>query len=164
MSQLATESEPPPEVDAPPGFWQRWYWPVITIAALVAFELTASPTLSALLLCCHFGSEDWLTGVWLWRNDPHLGRGRACAWFSFARAVTRTLLCEVPTPRPCYMHSFAMSSSYIVLSESPVHIDLLRMFTAPFTGAASFPLPANTRRSDPSFASCRRHHGRVFRL
>jgi hypothetical protein len=92
MSQLATESEPPPEVDAPPGFWQRWYWPVITIAALVAFELTASPTLSALLLCCHFGSEDWLTGVWLWRNDPHLGRGRACAWFSFARAVTRTLL------------------------------------------------------------------------
>jgi hypothetical protein len=79
-------------------------------------------------------------------------------------AVTRTLLCEVPTPRPCYMHSFAMSSSYIVLSESPVHIDLLRMFTAPFTGAASFPLPANTRRSDPSFASCRRHHRRVFRL
>jgi hypothetical protein len=50
--------------------------------------------------------------------------------------ITRTLLCEVPTPRPCYMHSFAMSSSYIVLSESPVHIDLLRMFTAPLTGTA----------------------------
>jgi hypothetical protein len=59
---------------------------------LVAFELTASPTLSALLMCGHFGFDDWLTGIWLWRNDPHQGRGRACAWFSFARAVTRTLL------------------------------------------------------------------------
>jgi hypothetical protein len=92
MSHLATESETPPEVDAPPGFWQRWYWPTVSLAALLAFELTASPTLSALLLCGHFGFEDWLTGAWLWRNDPLNGRGRACAWFSFARAVTRTLL------------------------------------------------------------------------
>ena len=49
--------------------------------------------------------------------------------------VTRTLVCEVPTQRPCYMHSFAMSSSYIILTESPVHIDVLRMFAAPFTGS-----------------------------
>jgi hypothetical protein len=92
MSHLATESEPFPEGDASPGFWRRWYWPVVSLAALVAFELTASPTLSALLLCGHFGLDDGLTGAWLWRNDPHQGRGRACAWFSFARAVTRTLL------------------------------------------------------------------------
>lgn len=51
--------------------------------------------------------------------------------------ITRTLLCEVPTPRPCYMHSFAMSRDHIVLSESPVHIDLLRMLAAPITGTAT---------------------------
>ena len=54
--------------------------------------------------------------------------------------ITRTLVCEVPTQRPCYMHSFAMSSSYIILTESPIHIDLLRMLAAPFTGA-SLPPP-----------------------
>ncbi|HBH52832.1 MAG TPA: hypothetical protein DDY91_13170 [Planctomycetaceae bacterium] len=92
MSRSPGDSEPPPEQENPPGFWQRWYWPTVSLAALLAFELTASPALSAILLCCHFGLDDWLTGVWLWRNDPHMGRGRACAWFSFARAVTRTLL------------------------------------------------------------------------
>jgi carotenoid cleavage dioxygenase-like enzyme len=28
------------------------------------------------------------------------------------------------------MHSFAMSSSYIILTESPIHIDLLRLLAA----------------------------------
>lgn len=80
------------EEDHSRGFWQRWYWPTVSLAALLAFELTASPTLSAILLCCHFGLDDGLTGVWLWQTDPNRGRGRACAWFSFARAVARILL------------------------------------------------------------------------
>jgi hypothetical protein len=91
MSFESPESQPPPEGAGSARFWQRWYWPTVSLAALLAFELTASPTLSAILLCCHFGLDDGLTGVWLWRTDPQQGRGRACAWFSFARAVTRTL-------------------------------------------------------------------------
>ncbi|MFN9373251.1 MAG: hypothetical protein ACK6D3_15325 [Planctomycetaceae bacterium] len=95
---MSFPSAPPDSADEPlestpfGRFWQRWYWPTVSLAALLAFELTASPALSAVLLCCHFGVEDWLTGLWLWRTDPDRGRGRACGWFSFARAVTRTLL------------------------------------------------------------------------
>ena len=92
MSDPASQSDLRSEGDVPPEFWRRWYWPAVSLAALLAFEWTANPTLSAILLCCHFGFDDWLTGIWLWRTDPHPGRGRACAWFSFARAVTRTLL------------------------------------------------------------------------
>jgi hypothetical protein len=91
MSLPTPKSEPISEGNPFPGFWRRWYWPTVSLAALLAFELTASPTLSAILLCCHFGLDDALTGIWLWRTDPQRGRGRACAWFSFARAVTRTL-------------------------------------------------------------------------
>jgi hypothetical protein len=95
---MSFPSDPPDAADEPleitpsARFWQRWYWPTVSLAALLAFELTASTALSTVLLCCHFGLEDWLTGLWLWRTDPDRGRGRACGWFSFARAVTRTLL------------------------------------------------------------------------
>jgi len=91
MSLPSPELEPLSASDDAPGIWRSWYWPIVSLAALLAFELTASPTFSAILICCHFGLDDALTGVWLWRSDPHRGRGRACAWFSFARAVTRTL-------------------------------------------------------------------------
>jgi hypothetical protein len=79
------------EGDVPPEFWRRWYWPAVSLAALLVFELTASPTLSVILLCCHFGLEDWQTGIWIWNNDTNSARGQACAWFSFARGVTLTL-------------------------------------------------------------------------
>jgi len=92
MSGRPTEQDIDAGQEAIPGFWRRWYWPTVSLAAFLAFELTASPALSAILLCCHFGLDDWLTGIWLWRNDPHTGRGRACGWFSFARAVARTLV------------------------------------------------------------------------
>jgi carotenoid cleavage dioxygenase-like enzyme len=32
------------------------------------------------------------------------------------------------------MHSFAMSAAYIVLTETPVYIDVLRLLAAPVTG------------------------------
>lgn len=88
MWQTSGDSDPAADQGAPPAAWQRWYWPVISLLALVAFELTASPTLAAVLLCGRFGLEDWRTGLWLWRTDPDKGRGRACGWFSFARGVT----------------------------------------------------------------------------
>lgn len=91
MSFRSDNTDEALENTAPPHFWQRWYWPTVSLAALLAFELTASPALSTVLLCGHFGLDDWRTGLWLWRTDPHRGRGRACGWFSFARAVTRTL-------------------------------------------------------------------------
>ncbi|MFN7805098.1 MAG: hypothetical protein ACK5TO_13840 [Planctomycetaceae bacterium] len=88
MSHTSGDSAPPPDQVDPPALWQRWYWPVVSLLALLALELTASPTLSAVLLCGHFGLDDWRTGLWLWRSDPDSGRGRACGWFSFARGVT----------------------------------------------------------------------------
>lgn len=91
-SESSHEPDEPLESTGLARSWQRWYWPTVSLAALLLFELTASTPLSAVLLCCHFGLEDWLTGLWLWRTDPVKGRGRACGWFSFARAVTRTLL------------------------------------------------------------------------
>jgi hypothetical protein len=75
-----------------PGGWQRWYWPAVALAAWLILELTASPALPAVVLCLRRGSDDFLTGMWLWSTDPTRGRGRACAWFSFARGVTRIVV------------------------------------------------------------------------
>ena len=88
MSLPHGDSDPTTGQVDPPDLWQRWYWPVISLLALLAFELTARPTISSVLLCGRFGLEDWQTGLWLWRTDPDKGRGRACGWFSFARGVT----------------------------------------------------------------------------
>ena len=69
--------------------WRRWYWPIASLVALVAFELTASPTLSAVLMCCHFAVDDGLTAVWLVRRDPSRGRGWTLACFSLTRGIAR---------------------------------------------------------------------------
>jgi hypothetical protein len=84
-------SFPAPE-PPPPSRWQHWYWPTVTLAAWLILELTASPAWSAVVLCLGRGRDDFLTGLWLWRTDPNHGRGRACAWFSFARGVTRIVV------------------------------------------------------------------------
>ena len=88
MSPTLQESDPSSDEEPRPSRWRRWYWPTVTLVAWLAFELTAHPALSIVLLCAHFGTQDILTGFWLWRRDPHRGRGRACAWFSFARGVS----------------------------------------------------------------------------
>lgn len=95
MSPTLQESDPSSDDEPRPGLWQRWYWPTVTLVAWLAFELTASPAISVVLLCAHFGTQDVLTGLWLWRRDPHRGRGRACAWFSLARGVTLTWLASL---------------------------------------------------------------------
>jgi hypothetical protein len=67
-------------------------WSLFILLALIAFELTAQPAVSAVVLCCKFGWNDLRTGVWLRRRDPWPARGRACSWFCFAWALAKIAL------------------------------------------------------------------------
>jgi hypothetical protein len=72
--------------DSLPAGRSRWIspltWSVLSLLALLVFELTAQPTLSAVVMCSKLGWENLLTGLWLRRVDPNRGRGAACFWFS----------------------------------------------------------------------------------
>jgi hypothetical protein len=67
-------------------------WSLIVLLAFLAFELTAQPAISAVVLCCKFGWNDLKTGVWLRRRDPWPARGRACSWFCWAWGLTKVAL------------------------------------------------------------------------
>ncbi len=64
-------------------------WSLLSLLALLVFELTAEPAISSAVLCSKFGWNDAQTGIWLWRNDSKAGRGAACLWFSLMIAVCR---------------------------------------------------------------------------
>lgn len=51
MSFLSDSPGEALENTASTGSWQRWSWPTASLATLLAFELTASPALSTVLLC-----------------------------------------------------------------------------------------------------------------
>ncbi|MFN0056339.1 MAG: hypothetical protein ACKV0T_29690 [Planctomycetales bacterium] len=86
----------PPQFDQEPGRWSGWgsplIWSVFLTVAFLAFEFTAQPAISVVVLCCKFGWNDAVTGWWLRRTDPWVGRGRACFWFCLASAATKVIL------------------------------------------------------------------------
>ncbi|MSR57973.1 MAG: hypothetical protein EXS05_09895 [Planctomycetaceae bacterium] len=86
----------PPEWDREPHAPSLWptpfLWLAFAVVAFVAFELTAEPAVSVVVMCCKFGWNDVLTAFWLRRNDPWRGRGRACFWFCLASAATKVVL------------------------------------------------------------------------
>lgn len=74
-------------------FWNRaLVWSTLGLFGWLAFELTAQPAIVAAILCTRFGWDDFLTAVWLRRNDPLKGRARACAWFCLASGVMKMVL------------------------------------------------------------------------
>jgi len=62
-------------------------WSLLSLLALLVFELTAEPALSAVVLSSKAGWQDLLTALWLRRVDPNAGRGAACFWFSLMVGV-----------------------------------------------------------------------------
>ncbi len=76
--ELNSDVEPPRSR----AWLSRLTWPLLSLAALPVFELTADLALTSVILCSKFGLENLLTGIWLWRTDPKAGRGAACFWFS----------------------------------------------------------------------------------
>jgi hypothetical protein len=59
-------------------------WIPFGLLALLLFELTADPALSAVVACFKLGGSDFLTAFWLRRVDSNKPRGRATAWFLVA--------------------------------------------------------------------------------
>ncbi|MBS0260506.1 MAG: hypothetical protein JSS02_01010 [Planctomycetes bacterium] len=69
-----------------------WTWPVVSLLALLVFEVTADLAWTIVVLCIKFGLENLLTGLWLRRADPNPGRGWACFWFSLLVGVGKIFL------------------------------------------------------------------------
>jgi hypothetical protein len=53
----------------------RWLWLLFGLAGIVAFEFGVPPALTAVLFCVKLGFPHLANGLWVWRNDPHAGRG-----------------------------------------------------------------------------------------
>ena len=68
-------------------------WTILTLLTVVVFELTAQPGLAAMVFCSKFAWKNCLTAIWVLRNDPNRGRGRACFWFCLAVGTAKVLLC-----------------------------------------------------------------------
>lgn len=61
------------------------------------------------------------------------GRNSTYAIYSMnAETKRRSLLAEIPTQKPAYMHSFPISENYIVLVECPLTVNPLRLATMNF--------------------------------
>ena len=87
-----------PSVDESP---RRWATPVSWLTLLAGgwalFELTHSPALASVLICCRFGWEDVRAAGWLWRCDPIPWRRGACvalylAWGVWKMAVIASVI------------------------------------------------------------------------
>ncbi len=89
-------------------------WLCILIVAWVVFDLTASDSLTAVIVCSKLGWDDWLTAIWLLRRAPQRVRAVVCSWFFSASglwkmtvtafAVTIALECQIAasTPEACW--------------------------------------------------------------
>ena len=78
------------ETERNPPLWDRLLGPMFLLLAWVAFELTANATLSVVLACLKFGTNDFRAACWLWQVDPHRPRARACATFYLASGIWKT--------------------------------------------------------------------------
>lgn len=63
---------------------------------------------------------------------PFFSRYRV--WHADADDHTRTVLASLPDASPSYMHSFGLSEHYVVLTQFPLKLDALKLFTSGFTG------------------------------
>jgi hypothetical protein len=73
----------------------RLVWPVLLIAAWVAFEVTASPTVGVVVLCCKFGWNDLRTAIWLRAADSDTTRSGVCGVFHLAASLWKVSLAAV---------------------------------------------------------------------
>jgi fumarate reductase subunit D len=67
-------------------------WLALLALALLVYELTAQPAVSAVIGCTKFGWEDFRTGRWLRSIDPDRRRGKTCFWFYIAAGVWKVTL------------------------------------------------------------------------
>jgi len=79
--------------EAPRRGWDNHFaWYALVAVAWLIYELTAQPGLCAPVACAKFGWNDFLTALWLRRNDPNPSRGRACYWFYIASGLWKIAL------------------------------------------------------------------------
>lgn len=62
-------------------------WLCVLLIAWVVFDLTASDSLTAVVVCSKLGWDDWLTAIWLYRRDPRRVRAAVCSWFFIASGL-----------------------------------------------------------------------------
>lgn len=77
----------PTPADSAAARWRPLGWLVLLLAGWAVYELTQSPALGTVLICCKFGWDDLATAHWLWRRDPLPARRRACVWLYAARGL-----------------------------------------------------------------------------
>ncbi len=70
-------------------------WFLVAGLAWALFELTANPSLVAVVACLKFGWPNFHNGFWLWRMDHNKKRGRACFFFYGALAFWKISLTAV---------------------------------------------------------------------
>ena len=71
---------------------ERLAWLTVIVLAVVAFEWTADPALSASLGCVKFGWDEFRLARWLMKTDPDRERGRVCSKFYLAWGLWRISL------------------------------------------------------------------------
>ncbi|MGL4463924.1 MAG: hypothetical protein ACRC1K_17355 [Planctomycetia bacterium] len=68
--------------------WRAPLWATLLLGAgWLVYRATADPGLAGLVVCLHFGGDDWRTAAWLRRHDPRPGRGAACFWTYLAAGL-----------------------------------------------------------------------------
>ena len=78
-------------VGEPQNKFQFGWWLAILLGWVV-FELTAQPILGAFVACLKFGWDEVITGFWLLKLDPFVGRGRACFFLYIAFGLWKIAL------------------------------------------------------------------------
>lgn len=91
IAAVSTPSEPR-GTGQPVG---RWVWPVLGLAAILLFELTANVALSAFVLCLKAGWSDFVAARWLARNERHRGRKRTLWYFQLALGAFKIVIAGV---------------------------------------------------------------------
>lgn len=86
-------------------------WSLFILLAFLAFELTAQPAVSAVVLCCKVGWSDLRTGLWLRRRDPWPARGRACSWFCFAWGLAKISVVAIVSGMAIFVLVHAMEGN-----------------------------------------------------
>ncbi len=74
------------------GLLTRLPWWLIAMVAVLVTELTTHPSVGVVVFCFKFGWNDFVTAIWLRRNDPYAVRGRICSWFYGASGLWRVCI------------------------------------------------------------------------
>lgn len=85
-------ADPLPESSGTGNPVGRWAWPVLGLAAILLFELTANVALSAFVLCLKAGWSDVVAARWLARNERHRGRKRTLWYFQLALGALKVVI------------------------------------------------------------------------